>query len=112
MENEEEKIMLNLIELYKKKEVLRNPSDPDHLKKNKKEDAWQEISEDFGESAEVCKKRITSLLSGYRREKSKMKQSQGTGKGKISFEINKRCVVFFYTEPTFLVGTYVFNSSI
>ena len=35
MENEEEKIMLNLIELYKKKEVLRNPSDPDHLKKRK-----------------------------------------------------------------------------
>jgi hypothetical protein len=96
MENKEEEKMLNLIELYKKKEVLWNPSDPDHFKKYKKEDAWQEISEDFGESAEVCKKKIISLLSGYRREKSKIKQSQGTGKGKL-----KRCVIFFIQSLLF-----------
>lgn len=59
------------------------------IKKEKKIDAWNEIASAIGTSAEACRKKISSLLVTYRKEKNKVKSSMGTGKGKSQKSINK-----------------------
>ncbi|XP_069688648.1 uncharacterized protein [Periplaneta americana] len=76
-----EEEMLGLVEEYKLCPVLWNPSDKDYYKKHKKIDAWRDISTNIGRPEEDCKKKIISLLSSYRREKSRVKKSNRTRKG-------------------------------
>ncbi|XP_011871768.1 PREDICTED: uncharacterized protein LOC105564173 [Vollenhovia emeryi] len=73
---------IQLINEYRKKEVLWNPRDPAYYNKLKKEDAWKELREKFGKSIEELKKKIDSLKGSYRREKTRAKTSMGTGKGR------------------------------
>jgi hypothetical protein len=75
--------ILGLIEAYKSFPVLWNPAESDYYKKNKKSDAWRDIAMSVGCPEDECKKKIISLLSSYRREKSREKKSTGTGKGKL-----------------------------
>lgn len=48
-----------------------------------KSDAWADILSEMGVPENECRDKIVSLLSSYRREKSKSKKSTGTGKGKL-----------------------------
>lgn len=77
-----EESLLNLIDIYKAQPVLWSPTDENYFKKNKKADAWRDISSTIGRSDEECRKKIISLLSSYRREKARIKTSTGTGTGK------------------------------
>ncbi|PNF43473.1 hypothetical protein B7P43_G10813 [Cryptotermes secundus] len=65
--------ILGLIEAYRSFPVLWNPGEKDYYKKNKK----------VGCPEDDCKRKIISLLSSYRREKSREKKLIGTGKGKL-----------------------------
>lgn len=78
-----EEDMLTLIQAYKSFPVLWNPSDKEYFKKPKKMDAWRDIGAVMDQSESECKRKIISLLSSYRREKAKEKNSTGTGKGKF-----------------------------
>ncbi|XP_061716947.1 uncharacterized protein LOC133524816 [Cydia pomonella] len=80
MEWDKEKVLL-FIDKYRDKEILWDPTHGDHFNKLKKNDAWVELSEDMNITVEEAKKKITSLLASLRREKAKIKNSTGTGKG-------------------------------
>ncbi|KAJ8875895.1 hypothetical protein PR048_023802, partial [Dryococelus australis] len=56
--------------------------DPKHseYKKNIKEDAWREIGSVMGGSAEEF-----NLLASFRRERTKVNKSKGTGKGYVKY---------------------------
>ncbi|KAJ8951164.1 hypothetical protein NQ318_021608 [Aromia moschata] len=60
---------LQLINAYRQQNLLWDPRHKNHFEKNMKEDAWREISAEIGMSAEHCRKKMLSLLSGYRRER-------------------------------------------
>lgn len=77
-----EENLLNLVETYKLFQNLWDPKHKDYFNKEKKIDAWNEIASAVGKSAEAIKKKISSLLATYRKEKNKVKSSVGTGKGK------------------------------
>ncbi|XP_034183421.2 uncharacterized protein LOC117605803 [Osmia lignaria lignaria] len=79
MEWTEEK-MIKLIEQYRKFENLWNPTDINYFKRNEKVDAWEKIGIKINRSSDDCRKKIVSLLSSYRREKSRTKMSMRTGK--------------------------------
>ncbi|XP_014252763.1 uncharacterized protein LOC106668474 [Cimex lectularius] len=72
---------LELIGLYQGKPEIWNPKNPDYFKKNLKNDAWSEIALSLGREVEECKNKIISLLASHRRERGKVKKSQGTGTG-------------------------------
>ena len=78
-----EENLIKLIDAYRNKSLLWDPQHKNHFKKPLKADAWREIGAEMDMSADQCKKKVISLLSSYRREKSKIKSSQGTGKGKL-----------------------------
>lgn len=77
-----EETVLNFIELYRSKEILWDPQYPQYYNKVKKNDAWYEIARVMNTSPDECKKKMNGLLSSLRRERAKIKKSQGTGKGK------------------------------
>jgi peptidoglycan hydrolase-like amidase len=66
--------VIELIEFYKRKEIIWDPKHPMHFNKIRKHDAWEELGN-------KCKKKMENLLSPLRREKMKMRKSSGTGKG-------------------------------
>lgn len=45
-------------------------------------DVWNEIADIMQISIEKCRSKMLSLLSSCRREKAKIKLSEGTGQGK------------------------------
>ncbi len=69
-----------LINEYRKNPQLWDPKDNNYHMKNKKNDAWMSIAKNIGCEVTEATKKITFLLSSYRREKT-MKKSMGTGKG-------------------------------
>lgn len=71
-----------LVDLYREKPELWNPKDNNYHLKNKKHDAWIQIATVMKQDVASIKSKISSLLSSYRREKSKIKKSMGTGKGR------------------------------
>ncbi|XP_014239661.1 uncharacterized protein LOC106661059 [Cimex lectularius] len=79
MENMEwsEQLTLQLIEVYRTKEELWNTKHPNYYNKIKKNDAWNDLAGHFQTTANECKRKINNLLSGMRREKVKMKKTQG-----------------------------------
>jgi hypothetical protein len=44
-------------------------------------DAWEELAAEMNTTAVECKKKITSLLASFRREKMKIRNNHGTGTG-------------------------------
>ena len=73
--------VIELIELYKRREIIWNPKHPMHFNKFRNQDAWEELAKEMNRAVEKCKKKMENLLSSLRREKMKMKKSSGTGKG-------------------------------
>lgn len=88
MDDWTEETVLQFIAMYRTKTVLWDPTDKDYYKKHMKEDAWQNIAISVGKMADVCKKKLVSLLASHRREKAKENASTGTGKGKFWLHIN------------------------
>lgn len=72
---------LQLIELYKSKSEIQQPTHNLYYHKIKKEDAWNELSKDVNTTVDAIKSKINSLLALFRKEKTKKEQSIGTGKG-------------------------------
>lgn len=68
--------------MYELHSVLWDAQHVQHFNKNVKHDAWSNISVQMSEDIDTVKKKMTSLLGSFRREKSKTKNSQSTGKGK------------------------------
>ncbi|XP_031327664.1 uncharacterized protein LOC116158932 [Photinus pyralis] len=77
---DEEKVLL-LIQLYREKENIWNPRNENYKKTHLKVDTWNEIGDALASTGEICKKKMTSVLSSYRREKAKETNTHGTGKG-------------------------------
>jgi hypothetical protein len=73
--------VIELIELYKRKEIIWDPKHPMHFNKTRKQDAWEELGKEVKRPVDECRKKMGNLLSSLRREKMKMRKSSGTGKG-------------------------------
>ena len=72
---------IELIELYKRKEIIWDPKHPMHFNKIRKQDAWEELGKEMNRPIDECKKKMQNLLSSLRWEKMKMRKSSGTGNG-------------------------------
>ncbi|XP_063223261.1 uncharacterized protein LOC134531480 [Bacillus rossius redtenbacheri] len=72
---------IKLIDLYKQQTVIWDPNNVNHFNKIRKQDAWEEIGAEMDRDVDECKKKMESLLSALRRERKKMKDTAGTGKG-------------------------------
>ncbi|XP_046745245.1 uncharacterized protein LOC124410702 [Diprion similis] len=94
-----QEICLQVINEYRKRKVLWNLRDPLYYNKMMKEDAWTEIAVKFGRSTEELKKKIESLKSTYRREKTRARKRCRTGKGRSDIH---RPQWFAYTSLQFL----------
>ncbi len=68
-----------LIDEYRSHPEVWDPRDSNCHVRNKKHDMWVKIAENVGCAVSEANCRMTSLLSSYRREKSKKKKSVGTG---------------------------------
>jgi len=64
-----------LIELYKRKEIIWGPKHPMHFNKIRKQYAWEELGKEMNRPVDECKKKMKKLLSCLRREKMKMKKA-------------------------------------
>ena len=72
-----------MIESYQKREIIWDPKHTCYLQRK---DAWEEIAQEIDRSTDSCKKEMEYLLSALMREKMKMKNTSGTGKGaKLQF---------------------------
>ena len=69
-------VVLHLIELYESKPELWNSNLESYHIKNTKFDAWCNITDTLGIDVDMAKAKITSLMSFYRRERSKEKSSK------------------------------------
>lgn len=78
---------IKLIQLYERNPILWDAQNVQHYNKNLKNDAWKSIGKEMAEDEDVIKKKMTSLLGSFRREKSKIKNSLRTGKGNKCFII-------------------------
>ncbi|GFT09538.1 MADF domain-containing protein [Nephila pilipes] len=72
---------IELIDAYKKRDVLWNPKHPFYNSKNKKNDAWNEIAEQMQLDEKTVRQKMNSLLGSFRAQRSKGKRLIGTGKG-------------------------------
>lgn len=99
MEWSEDTILL-LINLYKQNECLWNAKHSLYYNKLRKYDAWIQISTELNIAVEECKKKVTNLLSSFRRERAKVKKSMGTRKDmfdypSLSLQFN---ILYFYNR--------------
>ena len=74
-----EELTLQFIEVYRSKVILWDTKQPSYYNEIKKNDAWDELAEDFKTTVDDCKRKVNNLLSALRREKAKMKKTLGTG---------------------------------
>lgn len=70
-----------LIQLCGTKELLWNSKSSSYHNKSLREDACREVSSEMGVPVPELKKKMTVLLSSYRREKWRISKSQITGSG-------------------------------
>lgn len=89
MDNEK---CLELIRLYGEKKVLWNTKLAEYHNKTLREDAWRDISAKMGIDVAILKKKMTVLLSSYRREKWRMSKSLTTGSG----DYNYMYIIYYY----------------
>jgi len=73
--------VIELIELYKRKEIIWDPKHPVYFNKIIKQDAWEELGKEMNRPDDECKKKMENVLSSLRLEKMKMRKSSGTGNG-------------------------------
>uniref|UniRef100_A0A1B6MSW9 MADF domain-containing protein n=1 Tax=Graphocephala atropunctata TaxID=36148 RepID=A0A1B6MSW9_9HEMI len=71
--------ILEMIEEYRLRPCLWNPSHPQYKLMTKKEDAWQSLSQLFEISSEEVKMRMRSLLASLRRERAKERKKSRVG---------------------------------
>jgi len=74
---------IELIELYKRKEIVWDPKHPMHFNKIRKQGAREELGKEINRPVSECKKKMENSLSSLRREKMKIRKSSGTGKGEL-----------------------------
>ncbi|XP_060844852.1 uncharacterized protein LOC132924505 [Rhopalosiphum padi] len=86
MDNEKCRV---LIQLYGAKDFLWNSKSPLYHNKSVREDAWKEISSVMNIPAVELKKKMTTLLTSYRREKSRIAKSLITGSGTHQVYVSK-----------------------
>lgn len=70
---------LQLINEYRKHEMLWNFHIPEYRKKAQKEILWYKMAKKFDEEPEVIKKKMEVLKASYRREKSKIRRGAEKG---------------------------------
>lgn len=66
---------LLLIQEYQKWRLLWDPKHNEHFNKIKKNDAWEEIAKACSIEIDEAKKKMSSLLGSFRREKAKGKKN-------------------------------------
>jgi len=76
-----EESAIELIELYKRKEIIWDPKHPMHFNKIRKQDAWEQLGKETNKPADECRKKMENLFSSLRQEKMKTRKSSGTGNG-------------------------------
>lgn len=80
--------VLKLIEIYRSKEIIWNPTNKNHFNKILKNDAWNEIASELSDhistaiTSNDCRNKMVSIHAAYRRENMKIRKSVGTGSGK------------------------------
>jgi hypothetical protein len=72
-------VSLRLIDLYREKELLWNPTHANYKCKLKRLDAWNEISQLLGYDQTGVRKKVESLLTSFRRERQKAEKKTGCG---------------------------------
>ncbi|XP_030762990.1 uncharacterized protein LOC115887665 [Sitophilus oryzae] len=74
-------IIRRLVKLYGCHRSLWDPKHCDYYNKSRREAVWNEISRNTNVPAKELKRKMTSLLGSYRREKSREKKSRINGLG-------------------------------
>jgi hypothetical protein len=64
--------VIELIKIYKGKEMIWDPKHQMHFNKIRKRDAWEEMGNKMNRTVDECKKKMENLLSSLRREKMKI----------------------------------------
>ncbi|CAB0015995.1 unnamed protein product, partial [Nesidiocoris tenuis] len=77
-----------LLVLYKKNDVLWNPANPNYFRREVKIEAWQNLAAQLNRSEEECRRKMSSLLSSYRRERGREKRANKKGGGYDDDELN------------------------
>jgi hypothetical protein len=72
---------IELIEIYKRKEIIWDPKHPMHFNKITMQDAWEELGKEINRPVDKCKKKMENLLSSLRLKIMKTRKISGTGKG-------------------------------
>jgi hypothetical protein len=72
--------VIELIEIYKRKELIWDPKNPIYFNKIRKQDSWEKLGKEMKRPIDECKKEMEDLLSTIRRDKMKMRKSSGKGK--------------------------------
>jgi len=65
--------VIELIKLYKRKEIIWDPKHPMHFNKIRKQGAWEELRKEMNRPVDESKKKMENLLSSLRQEKMKMR---------------------------------------
>jgi len=76
---------IQFIELYRNYPVLWNPKLKDYHNRNKKEDAWKDISAEMDIPVHILKPKMKSLMGTYRSERSR-ENKKTTGSGVFQFK--------------------------
>lgn len=77
-----DELVLTFIEEFKKYQCLWNPKDIDRKSKNKKNDAYHDLSLHFKKPKEEIKKKINNLIQSYRGYRRKIKTTKVSGAGR------------------------------
>ncbi|XP_026759721.1 uncharacterized protein LOC113518895 [Galleria mellonella] len=70
-----EESCIQLIREYRARPILWDTKDPFFFKKTMKPQLWEEIGKALNVSADVCKHKMSILMSSFRREKAKIMRS-------------------------------------
>jgi len=79
--------ILKLIEIYRSKEIIRNPTNKNHFNKILKNDAWNETASELSDhistaiTSNDCRNKTVPIHAAYRIEKMKIPKSIGTVSG-------------------------------
>ncbi|XP_049802550.1 uncharacterized protein LOC126236924 isoform X1 [Schistocerca nitens] len=74
---------LKLIECYRERECLWDPTNCDYKNKLKRLDAWREISELLERNVNDVRKKMESLLTSFRRERQREANQTGSGSDEV-----------------------------
>ncbi|KAL7634513.1 UNVERIFIED_CONTAM: hypothetical protein RMT77_014890 [Armadillidium vulgare] len=106
---------LQLIEEYKNHELIWNPNHQYHTDRMIKQHSWEEVAKKLNRPVDECRKKMECLLSGFRREKLKMKKSIGKDVDEIYrsnwFAYNSLSFLLDKDKPEETVTTYVQNAN-